>query len=79
MKKKGEEDCMELCPHQCVEMERYCVNVTWKNSFLKCFWAPAVSQGTVSPTADTESIKCDAVSVLCLSAEAAWQPPQARS
>ncbi|KAF2977660.1 hypothetical protein EK904_010765 [Melospiza melodia maxima] len=25
MKKKDAEDCMELCPHQCVEMERYCV------------------------------------------------------
>lgn len=38
MKKKDVEDCMELCPHQCVEMERYCVNVTWKNSFVKMFF-----------------------------------------
>lgn len=38
MKKKDAEDCVELCPHQCVEMERYCVDVTWKNSFVKIFW-----------------------------------------
>lgn len=38
MKKKDAEDCTELCPYQCVEMERYCVNVTWKNSFVKMFF-----------------------------------------
>lgn len=78
MKKKDAEDCVELCPHQCVEMERYCVDVTWKNS-LKIFWAPAVSQGSNSSTINTESIKYRAVSALSLSAETAWQPPWAGS
>lgn len=40
-----------------------------KTPLLKFFWAPAVSQGSF--TGNTESIKYDAVSVLCLSAEAA--------
>lgn len=79
MKKKDAEDRMELCPHQCIEMERYSLNVTWKKSFSIMFWAAAVLQGSISSIDNTASIKSNAVSVLCLSAEAAWQPPQARS
>lgn len=54
------------------------LNVTWKNSFF-FFLAPTVSQGSISCTDNTERIKYSAVSILCLSAEAAWQPRHARS